>query len=46
MTVRRAIPLLMALSAVGPALPAPAQAQQRCHREGMDVNCDDGHRVR
>src|ERR1700733_12269245 len=42
MTFRRAVTLLIALSAAAYAI--PTQAQQRCHREGVDVSCDDGHR--
>ena len=41
MTIRRATMVLFILSAV--AYAAPTQAQ-RCHREGTDVTCDDGHR--
>ncbi len=41
MTIRLATIALIILSAT--ALAAPAQAQ-RCHREGTDVSCDDGHR--
>jgi hypothetical protein len=42
MTILRATMILVALAAAGYA--APAQSQQRCHREGVDVTCDDGHR--
>ena len=42
MTIRRTTMVLLILSAVGYA--AGALAQQRCHREGTDVTCDDGHR--
>jgi hypothetical protein len=42
MIFSRAVTLLIALSAAAYAI--PTQAQQRCHREGVDVNCDDGHR--
>ena len=42
MTIRRAMMVLFILSAAGHAAGAPAQ--QRCHREGTDVTCDDGHR--
>jgi hypothetical protein len=41
MTIRQATMVLFILSAAGYA--ASAQAQ-RCHREGADVTCDDGHR--
>ena len=41
MTIRRATMVLFILSAV--AYAAPTQAQ-RCHREGTDITCDDGHR--
>ena len=42
MSFSRAVTLLIALSAAAYAI--PTQAQQRCHREGVDVSCDDGHR--
>ena len=41
MTFRRAPTVLAILLAMGYALPVQAQ---RCHREAMDVTCDDGHR--
>ena len=41
MTIRQATLVLFILCAAGYA--ASAQAQ-RCHREGADVACDDGHR--
>ena len=41
MTIRQATLVLFVLCAAGYA--ASAQAQ-RCHREGADVACDDGHR--
>jgi hypothetical protein len=41
MTNQRAITVLIILAAAGYA--AAVQAQ-RCHREGVDVSCDDGHR--
>ena len=41
MTIRQATLVLFILSAAGYA--ASTQAQ-RCHREGTDVTCDDGHR--
>jgi len=40
MAARKAMMVLVILSASA----MPAQAQQRCHREGADVTCDDGHR--
>ena len=42
MTTRQAIMILAFLTALADA--TGAQAQQRCHREGVDVACDDGHR--
>ena len=42
MTIRRAMMVLFILSTAGYA--AGALGQQRCHREGTDVTCDDGHR--
>ncbi len=41
MTIRGVMTALAILSALGHT--AGAQAQ-RCHREGTDVTCDDGHR--
>jgi hypothetical protein len=42
MALRQAITVITMLSAMACAM--PAHAQQRCHREGTDVTCDDGHR--
>src|SRR3984885_7122739 len=42
MATRKATMVLVILSAAAWAV--PGQAQQRCHREGADVTCDDGHR--
>ena len=42
MTNRQTIVILAFLAVLGHA--ASAQAQQHCHREGVDVACDDGHR--
>ena len=41
MTMRRAMMILAILAATGHATGAQAQ---HCHREGVDVSCDDGHR--
>ena len=41
MTVRQATMILTILAAAGHATSAQAQ---HCHREGVDVTCDDGHR--
>ena len=42
---RRRIPgFSIAVLTAALAAAMPAQAQQRCHREGTDVICDDGHR--
>jgi hypothetical protein len=41
MTIRQATMILALLAALG--YPTGAQAQH-CHREGVDVACDDGHR--
>jgi hypothetical protein len=39
--MRRAVMILAILAATGHATGAQAQ---HCHREGVDVSCDDGHR--
>lgn len=41
MTMHRAMVILAILAAAGHATGALAQ---HCHREGVDVSCDDGHR--
>ncbi len=41
MTMREAMMILAILAAAGHATGAQAQ---HCHREGVDVSCDDGHR--
>jgi hypothetical protein len=41
MTMRHVMMIVTILVAIGYATTAQAQ---RCHREGVDVTCDDGHR--
>ena len=41
MTMRQATMILVILAATGHATGAQAR---HCHREGVDVSCDDGHR--
>ena len=42
MTIRQAMMILVLVAAFGHT--TGAQAQQLCHRQGVDVSCDDGHR--
>lgn len=43
MTIRQTIFTLGLISALGPAVTTPVQAQV-CTRQGVDVSCDDGRR--